>query len=747
MKSVELNTNWNVDARGEHYECDLPHDVTADAPRDYALAFGNYNGYIPAEKAVFSRALPQVKNGNVELFVDGACGYGEVFVNDESVGKLDGRAPSFFYGFDLSGAHNTLRIELFTSAEMSDKYLGLGIAGGVRLDVYDREFDIEGVFVKTENADGKTYADTEVELYNNDDRPRKFVLECLVQNARGKRAGKKQRKITLRAGQRKPINMRVRINNAYEWSPSDPYMYTMAAKLMADDVEQTYSTRFGIVSRTLSSSRGLYINGRKTKLYGAYLSHADAAVGAIAVYSNEKRKLSALKEIGYNAVHFVGMPTETTLDACDDVGMFAFIDLIPDLGSAKAPLGGIFTYDSYDAVKAVKVLRSHPSVTLYGIADDIPECYDRNGGHEKISIISDEIRLTDPTRPVTVSVSELVPTAFELEAAGCKHTRFTEPAAALNAGREKNLFDGATEGAWECVDICGLNYLYPLYETEAIKYGRLVVGARVNSDKAFDSHDAAERTDRVIGDFFDCGMDYPGGGKLNEIYTTSGDIDAIGCFKPQSLYKSIVLGKRNAVGISPRDPETDEPTDLWNWPRHLGQKIDVDVYTSGDVVALYLDGRIVGRRLAGKVNKHIASFKVDYYPGTLEAVAYYRGVECARSTLSSAGSPKLIRLSAFEKNLSVSRNDYGFVRVEVCDKDGALVPYAMRSLTATVTGGTLIGFINADPMLRKSEFDECPVYGGRALAVVKPDPEEVKTIVKITGDGLQSSRISFKIKN
>ena len=71
----------------------------------------------------------------------------------------------------------------------------------------------------------------------------------------------------------------------------------------------------------------------------------------------------------------------------------------------------------------------------------------------------------------------------------------------------------------------------------------------------------------------------------------------------------------------------------------------------------------------------------------------------------------------------------------------------MRELTATVTGGTLVAFINADPMLRKNSFDSCPAYGGCALAVVKPDEDAVKTVVKITGDGLLSSKLSFKVRN
>ncbi len=750
MKSVDLNANWSVAVGDERFTCDFPYDATANAERDYTCAFGELNGYVPSAKAVFTRSLPQIKHGDAVIRISGACGRGEVFVNDESIGILCGYGPQTFYvPEDLCGAHNTLKIELFTSPAMSDKYLGLGIAGGVTLFSSEPQFDIayDSLFVKTVTVGDRVYADAEMTVYNDRDVAGKFVLECAALNARGKRAGKKQRKLFLRAKQRKTVTLRVRINNPYEWSADDPYMYTAVAKITDGLEDRSASARFGIVTRTLNRTRGLYINGRKTLLTGAYISHADAAIGAVSVYANEKRRLLALKAVGYNAVHYVGCPADAALDACDDTGMYAYVDIFSQLTFAKAPFGEALRDVSFDAAESVCALRNHPSVTVYGVADDVPECYGRNNGHELIKNIAEQITEYDGTRPTAVSSREFVPTPRELEKAGIKKTVYDSDAAAVNAGRERNLFEQLTAGAFESVDICGLNYMPPLYETEFSKRNGLIMGAKTKSDKSFDSIEATEKNDRVIGDFNDCGIDYPGGGKLNEILTGGGDLDAIVCEKPQSIYKRILLGERGIVYIAVRDPDTDEPSCMWNWPRHLGQKVKVDVYTSGDVVALYLDGRIVGRRLAGKINKHIATFDVDFYPGRLEAVAYFKGVECGRTVLRSAGSPKILKLSAFEKNLSVSRGDLGFVYIEVCDRDGTIVPYAMRTLNATVTGGTLVGFVNADPMLRKAEFDSCPAYNGRALAVIRPDPAETKAVVKITGDGLLASRISFKIKN
>lgn len=734
----------------DEYNCDLPYDALIGAARDMSCSFGQLNGYHPSKQASFARALPQIKRGKATLVISGACGYGDVFVNGELIGSLTDYAPTAFELTDkLTGAHNILSVELTSSPEMSDKYIGLGIAGGVELVTTDAlDFEYGSTFVYAEETDGKTYAVTTVTITNDGDAA-KFTLDCVAFNARGKRAGKKQRKIFMRAHTTKTFTVKVRLSKAYEWTDTDPYTYTMIAKIVSADGTEACSTeRFGIVLRSLNGTRGLYINGRNTLLMGAYVSHADAAIGAVGNYSNEVRRLSALKAIGYNAVHFVGCPTKAALDACDDIGMYAFVDIYGALAEGKAPLDThIFAAKGFSPELVVKTLRNHPSVTVYGVADDVPECYNRHGGHALIAEISSKIRELDCTRPITVSAHELVPTAGELDAAGVKKHHFESEKAAIYAAREKDLFFTLTEGAFGAVDVCGFNYLYQLYETEKLKRDRLIIGTRTSSARAFESLDATEKNGRVFGDFNECGIDYPGGGKLGEQNCTLGDIDAIGDEKPQSVYKRILLGARDIAYIVVCDPDTDEPVHTWNWPRYLGKPVTVKVYTSGDVVALYLDNRLIGRKLAGKLNRHIATFTTEYYPGTLTAIAYFRGVECARSQLKSAASPKLIRLSAFDKNLSVSRGDLGFAHVEVCDRDGELVPYAMRELNATVTGGTLVAFINADPVLRKNSFDSCPAYGGCALVVVRPDADADKTVVKITSDGLLSSKVSFKIKN
>lgn len=747
MKTANLNARWHIETDGDRIVRNLPYDVTAHTARDYSCAFGELNGYVPSARAVFTKDLPVVRRGRAYIYVSGALGFGDVFLNGEKIGAIRGRYP---HEFDvtgmLAGLHNELKLDLVSVPGMSDKYVGLGIGGSVSL-VTEDDLDVEhgSLFVKTEVVGDKTYADVSLTIRNDTDAAEKLVLDCVINNAKGKRGGKKQRKILVRPRSVKNFTVRVRINKPYEWTLSDPYVYSAVVSILKDGEEpRQATTRFGICSHTINPQRGLYVNGKNTDLYGAYVSHADAILGGSSVYVNELRRFGALKNIGYNAVHFVGCPTEASLRALDDIGMYAFVDIFDALGSGKAPLDGHIFNDLSQVETSVLALRNHPSIVIYGVADDVPECYGRNDGYAVIEEIVDAIASVDDSRPVTVSVGELVPTVKELENAGVKR-RIDDDAAAINAGREKGLFDTLTAPAFEKVDICGFNYLYPLYSSDKLKHNRLLMGSRTDSARAFENVDETDKSLQVVGDFVDCGIDYPGGGKLNEILCDKGDLDAICDEKLQGAYKRIILGGKGLAYIAVVDPDTDEPVQMWNWPRYLGQTVTIRVYTSGDVAALYLDGRLIGRKLAGKVNKHIATFTTEYYPGTLEAVCYYKGIECARTELKTAGSPKSIRLSSYNKSLSLSRGDVGFVTVDVCDRDGNLVPYAMRTLIANVEGGELIGFINADPMLRKTSFDSCPAYGGRALIAVRPDSEG-KIIVKVTGDGLTSCKVSLKVK-
>ena len=212
--------------------------------------------------------------------------------------------------------------------------------------------------------------------------------------------------------------------------------------------------------------------------------------------------------------------------------------------------------------------------------------------------------------------------------------------------------------------------------------------------------------------------------------------------------------------ITVSDPEAPQKTDsaghsvkeahsVWNWPHNLGRNIDIEVFSGGEVVALYRDGKLIGRKLAGKINKHIATFRTEYYPGKLEAVSYHKGRECSRVTLESVTAPRTVKLNCGRK--SAAAGELIFVEICVNDKEGRLVPYASREVELSVEGsGELYALGSADPELRTRTGGEniCQVYDGRALAVIKTKSGGAgKITVKAAGDGLTCGKINLRVKD
>lgn len=66
--------------------------------------------------------------------------------------------------------------------------------------------------------------------------------------------------------------------------------------------------------------------------------------------------------------------------------------------------------------------------------------------------------------------------------------------------------------------------------------------------------------------------------------------------------------------------------------------------TDGEI-EIYLNGKILGRKPAGKANKYIASFELNYEAGELGAAAYKDGKKVSSTVLKTEGEPAAIQLT------------------------------------------------------------------------------------------------------
>jgi beta-galactosidase len=99
-------------------------------------------------------------------------------------------------------------------------------------------------------------------------------------------------------------------------------------------------------------------------------------------------------------------------------------------------------------------------------------------------------------------------------------------------------------------------------------------------------------------------------------------------------------------------------------------------------------------------NSHL-EWKVNYIPGTLEAIGYKNGKKILSEIKTTTGIAENIKLSLDKEN-SVNAN-VSVVTVEVTDKKGLHIPTANNEIVFSIKGGKILGVGNGDPTSLESD--------------------------------------------
>ena len=346
--------------------------------------------------------------------------------------------------------------------------------------------------------------------------------------------------------------------------------------------------------------------------------------------------------------------------------------------------------------------------------------------------------------------------------------------------------------------MAGYNYSREKYESDHQKYPQRIMFASESYPlDAYDSWKPVEKFPYVIGDFVWTSMDYLGevslgstsyipeaqkrgssgnfsGFKLPEgvnifdlqvrrpsawpsFVSGCGDIDITGEKKPQMLYRDVLWdNSKLEINVHAPIPEgyaenvsgwgwPDEwPT--WNWKGNEGKPLQVRVFTKASHVRLELNGKVIGEKILLPEDKYIAIFEVPYQPGELKAVASDNGKEVASKVLKTAGEPAAIRLVADRNKISADRNDLSFVKIEVIDNNGQLVPQDSIKIFLTLSGnGELAASGNADPKdMASVNRSQINTYKGKAIAIIRPSGNgQVKLIAE--SKGLRTGEIIIQV--
>ena len=685
----------------------VPHDWAISGPFDMKLD-GN-TGKLPWKGVGYYRRTlelpPDAAGKFVALRFGGVMSSPEVFLNGEKVGGWGYGYMSFEVDISAKmkfGEKNELLVKADTTKMRSRWYPGAGIYRDVKLVVEDAE-------------DRAIWGSVKI-----------TTPEITPERAK------------VRVEYMKPVSASAIVN---EFEVERPVLWDVMNPKLYETTICGKKYKYGIRTAKFTADDGFHLNGRRVQLKGVNLHSDLGPLGMAFDKGAMRRQLELMKDMGVNALRTShNAPAEDVLDLCDEMGIVVWDECFDKWeGTAGiAPFVPPEDLVSRNLKQFVRRDRNHPCVVAWSIGNEIPPRREDNPAgvyEERCKLFREVVLSEDTTRPVGI---------------GCCHLE--------SAGR----------GDYAALDLTGWNYdsrympmreKYPekpiVYTESASAFSSwgyfpdVPTSNPTNYDPKtvvdIDSYDrcsawwsdipdmefARMESDRfVAGEFVWTGIDYLGEPTPNPNLCRSsffGICDL--CAMPKDrywLYRSYWNDRKDTVHLLPH----------WNWEGREGEKVTVVCYTSGDEAELFVNGESAGRRKkvqgAGAVVKkddpnyykvterYRISWEVPYEPGEIKVIAFRNGRPIGEDFRKTAYKAAAVKLTPEQSELA--DGELGFVKVEIEDDDGTVLPLAKDRVNFKIEGpGEIVAVGNGSHNGLDSFADTSshPLYYGRALVIVR----------------------------
>ena len=740
---------------GSGVQVDLPHDFSVTKERRADSPGGAPFGFFVGGSAVYQKTFtPQAdwQGKCVQLEFEAVYKDACIYLN----GMLLYRHPYGYTGFfcDISeyllwGQENTLQVQVYNEDLPNTRwYSGSGITRPVWLLVAPPvHIAPEGIFVKPTGISPEACTlEVETCIEGAADVQCRIVQQVLAPD--GTTAATLEE--TFPVQNQLACRQTLKLEHPQLWSMECPNLYTLRTTIFCGDCVDVRNTPFGVRSISVSADQGLRINGRTVKLKGGCVHSENGILGARSFAHGEEWKVKKLLENGFNAVRCAhNPPAKAFLDACDRLGMLVIdeaFDVWQD-SKNKTDYGRYFLeWWQRDLGSMVRRDRNHPSVIMWSTGNEVKELLGTGDGFRRSAELARFVRSMDDSRPITNALQEvyLGPTAEKV------------PAFDLLVPDDKWQKHSAAFSTE--LDVVGYNYGRYHYETDGKVFpDRVICGEESHPLKAYENWRDVEKYPYVIGDFVWTALDYFGeagsgfvsyqeaaagmdgmmqmmGAAFPYHLATTGDLDICGHKRPQSYYRDCVWRRTEIPYIGVYDPahygKTPEMScwgwhpvsDSWTWKGYEGCQTMVDIYSTAQQVALYVNDTLVERKDADQENMaYLFRFSdVPYQPGELTAVAYRDGTEIGRKVLRTEKAAAVLEITCDRAALP---NDYGetaYVDLTLQDESGTRVQTQDEVITISVEGpAKLLAVGSADPRSNES-YVGCRrrSYLGRLQAVI-----------------------------
>ena len=673
---------------------DVPHDWCVELP------FDSSSGYSHGYKAIGRKfpensigwyrktfAIPESDLGKrISIEFDGVYRNSIVWVNGFYVGTEHSGYTSFRY--DISdylnyGGDNIVAVRVDATMEEGWFYEGAGIYRHVWLTkTSPLHIAWQGTFVTTELKDQAALVAVRTTVINESGAASAFNIEETIFDAEGKIVASGSRnKLLLPPGEKTEYTSVYNVAHPALWTLEAPVLHRLKTIVRAGaDVVDTYETSFGIRTVRFDPNAGFFLNGKHLKILGTAVHQDHAGVGIALPDALQEYRIRRLKEMGSNGIRTAhNPPTPELLDVCDRLGMLV-VDENRLMGSNEEHLRCL--------ERLMKRDRNHPSVVLWSLGNEEWAIEGNIKGARIGATMQSFAQHLDSSRGITAAVSggweggigrvtQVMGYNYIVQGnIDAHHARF--PWQAGIGTEESNT--GGTRG---------------VYETDS-RNAHMAPTNRmpenIGTESGWQFYTARPY---LAGLFYWTGFDYRGESHPYEWPAVScqfGILDLCGFPKDIFYYLKSWWGTEPVLHIMPH----------WNWQGRKGEEWTVTVYSNCDQVALFLNGRSLGKKDL-PVNGHL-EWKVMYEPGVLLARGYRGGKEILTRKVETTGDPAELQLSADRISLLADSQDLSIITVQVNDSRGLAVPVAGNEISFSLAGpGRIVGVGNGDPSSHEAE--------------------------------------------
>lgn len=783
---------YEVDDTGWR-KLDVPHDWAIEGP--FRIDLDGYTGKLPWQGIGWYRKHFEVsskdKKKRFYLDFDGTMANAEVWLNGKKVGGRPFGYSSFrvdLTPYVLYGTDNVVAVRLDTEKFGSRWYPGAGIYRHVRL-VKTEPVHVAhwGVFVTTpEITDTYATASVHVEIENNRQYAVKgqYTVDIYELDANDniskKVASTAKRPVFLDAGTSVTDSVSLRVESPKRWNLEHTYRYLACVSVFdKNKLTDVYDTPFGFRTILFTHDNGFLLNGKRVQIQGTCNHHDLGALGAAMNKVALERQLRILKSFGCNALRTShNPPAPELLELADKMGFLVMDELFDcwTVGKKKNDYSTLFDkWHEKDIETLVCRDRNHPSVIMWSTGNEVHEQYEPAKGIARH--LAEVVHRFDHTRPVTFgasypSKSAMNGTELQVDVHGMNYAAgvYGGPdfyGEFLNKEGHEHLSGYSSESS---STMSSRGEYFPR-KHHVSSYDLTEPGWGGLPDWEFA---ALDKYPAICGEFVWTGFDYLGEptpfnsdasvllnhsaamteeellkqreelARIERNRPTSrssyfGIVDLAGFPKDRYyLYKSRWMPDTPMVHILPH----------WNFPDKIGETIPVFVYSSGDVVELFLNGKSLGKKEKRPYEYRFRWDSVKYEPGELKAIAYKQNRKWAETYVRTTGKAVGLKAVPDKHRIKADGEDLVFVTVSLVDEEGCDVPTAENVISCSLIGdGEIVATDNGDStcLITFSEPTR-PAFNGLFLVIVKAKRGGYKPIrLTIESKGLEKAVVDIEM--